>query len=50
MRIAENLRDLAPLAGLDVEAWLLPLRVAGGDGAPVRAVARPLPRARRNPA
>lgn len=47
--IAENLRDLAPLAGLSVEAWLLPLRVAGGDGAPVRAVARPLGRRRRNP-
>lgn len=40
--IAENLRGLEPLVGRAVEAWLLPLPVAGADGAPVRAVARPL--------
>ncbi|GAA3150806.1 cyclase family protein [Nonomuraea roseoviolacea] len=43
--IAENLTGLdrvlaAQAAGRSVEAWLLPLRLPGADGAPVRAVAR----------
>ncbi|WUP78737.1 cyclase family protein [Microbispora hainanensis] len=43
--IAENLRGLGPLldaqaAGRPVEVSLFPLRLAGADGAPVRAVAR----------
>ncbi|NUW37992.1 cyclase family protein [Nonomuraea sp. SMC257] len=43
--IAENLTGLdrvlaAQAAGRPVEAWLLPLRLPGADGAPVRAVAR----------
>ncbi|MGW5266707.1 cyclase family protein [Microbispora sp. NPDC004025] len=43
--IAENLRNLGPLleaqaAGRRVEVSLLPLRLTGADGAPVRAVAR----------
>jgi kynurenine formamidase len=43
--IAENLRNLEPLlraqaAGRAVEVSLLPIRLQGADGAPVRAVAR----------
>ncbi|MEV7808548.1 cyclase family protein [Microbispora sp. NPDC088329] len=43
--IAENLRNLDPLleaqaAGRPIEVSLFPLRLAGADGAPVRAVAR----------
>ncbi|GAB3149903.1 cyclase family protein [Microbispora hainanensis] len=43
--IAENLRGLGPLldaqaAGRPIEVSLFPLRLAGADGAPVRAVAR----------
>lgn len=43
--IAENLCDLGPLldaqaAGRPIEVSLFPLRLAGADGAPVRAVAR----------
>jgi arylformamidase len=43
--IAENLGDLGPLldaqaAGRSIEVFLLPLRLSGADGAPVRAVAR----------
>ncbi|SEM14865.1 cyclase family protein [Nonomuraea pusilla] len=43
--IAENLANLGRLveaqaAGLAVEVWLMPLRLRGADGAPVRAVAR----------
>jgi arylformamidase len=43
--IAENLRDLdrlveAQSAGLAIEVSLLPLRLDGADGSPVRAVAR----------
>ncbi|MBP2705334.1 cyclase family protein [Microbispora sp. RL4-1S] len=47
--IAENLRDLETLldaqaAGRAIEASLLPIRLRGADGAPVRAVARIGPR------
>ncbi|WP_084961303.1 cyclase family protein [Thermoactinospora rubra] len=43
--IAENLANLTPVltaqaAGRSLEAWLLPIRLAGADGAPVRAVCR----------
>ncbi|MBK3579408.1 cyclase family protein [Streptomyces sp. MBT65] len=39
--IAENLTGLDQVVGLpDVELFLFPLRLAGADGAPVRAVAR----------
>ncbi|MFI7626848.1 cyclase family protein [Microbispora rosea] len=43
--IAENLRNLGPLleaqaAGRPIEVSLLPLRLHGADGSPVRAVAR----------
>ncbi|MEV4223495.1 MULTISPECIES: cyclase family protein [unclassified Nonomuraea] len=43
--IAENLTGLdrlleAQAAGLAVEVWLMPIRLDGADGAPVRAVAR----------
>jgi kynurenine formamidase len=39
--IAENLTGLDQVVGLpDVEVFLFPLRLAGADGAPVRAVAR----------
>ena len=43
--IAENLRNLGPLlaaqaAGRPIEVSLLPLRLQGADGSPVRAVAR----------
>ncbi|MFJ9242134.1 cyclase family protein [Streptomyces sp. NPDC101776] len=39
--IAENLTGLDQVIGLqDVELFLFPLRLAGADGAPVRAVAR----------
>jgi arylformamidase len=46
--IAENLTGLEPLladqaAGAAIEVSLLPLRLARGDGAPVRAVARVTP-------
>ena len=43
--IVENLTGLVPLLaaqddGADVEVSVLPLRIGGGDGSPVRAVAR----------
>jgi arylformamidase len=39
--IAENLRGLDRLPqGRPIEVSLLPLRIAGGDGSPVRAIAR----------
>ncbi|MEZ0076791.1 cyclase family protein [Planotetraspora sp. GP83] len=43
--IAENLRNLDPVldaqaAGREIEVFLLPIRLAAADGAPVRAVAR----------
>ena len=43
--IAENLTGLAPLLsdqadGADIDVSMLPLRISGGDGSPVRAVAR----------
>lgn len=46
--IAENLTGLEPLlaaqaAGATIEVSLLPLRLAHGDGAPVRAIARVTP-------
>ena len=37
--IVENLTGLGPLVGLDVTFCCLPLKIAGGDGSPVRAVA-----------
>ncbi|WP_262056832.1 cyclase family protein [Streptomyces sp. STR69] len=41
--IAENLTGLEQLVDLpDLELFLFPLRLPGADGAPVRAVARPL--------
>jgi kynurenine formamidase len=42
--IAENLTNLGALAP-QVEAMLLPLPIAGSDGSPVRALARPIERA-----
>jgi kynurenine formamidase len=38
--IAENVTNVAPLAGRRVETMFLALNVVGGDGAPVRGVAR----------
>lgn len=40
--ICEHVTNVAPLAGQRVEAMFLGLNVKGADGAPVRAVARPL--------
>lgn len=40
--ICENLTGLAPLAGGAAEFWFLPLKIAESDGAPVRALGRPL--------
>ncbi|WP_204870088.1 MULTISPECIES: cyclase family protein [Nocardiaceae] len=40
--IAEHLTNLAPLSGQRVEVILAPLNIRGSDGAPVRAVGRPL--------
>lgn len=41
--IAENLKNLAAIDGDDVVVSLLPLRLGGADGAPVRAAAMQLP-------
>lgn len=46
--IVENLTGLEQVqrasdAGSDVEVFLFPLNIPGADGAPIRAVARPLP-------
>ncbi|MDF9752065.1 cyclase family protein [Arthrobacter sp. ES3-54] len=46
--IVENLTGLEQVqrardAGADVEVFLFPLNIPGADGAPIRAVARPLP-------
>jgi kynurenine formamidase/ketosteroid isomerase-like protein len=46
--IVENLAGLEQVqratdAGSDVEVFLFPLNIPGADGAPIRAVARPLP-------
>ena len=46
--IVENLTGLEQVqhardAGTDVEVFLFPLNIPGADGAPIRAVARPLP-------
>ena len=48
--IVENLTGLEQVqratdAGSDVELFLFPLNIPGADGAPIRAVARPLPAA-----
>lgn len=40
--IAEHLTNLTPLAGLRVEVMLCALSIVDSDGAPVRALARPL--------
>jgi kynurenine formamidase len=40
--IAEHVTNLAPLSGQRVEAIFTPLNIGGSDGAPVRALARPL--------
>jgi kynurenine formamidase len=37
--IVENLRNLAAVRSADPVVSVLPLRLAGADGAPVRAVA-----------
>ena len=42
--IVEHLTGLTELAGQRIEAFLLPLRIEGSDGSPVRAVARRLDR------
>lgn len=38
--ICENLTGLDALLGGPAEFWLLPLKVSGGDGAPIRALGR----------
>ena len=53
--IVENLTGLEQVqratdAGSDVELFLFPLNIPGADGAPIRAVARPLPAAALQPA
>jgi len=53
--IVENLTGLEQVqratdAGSDVELFLFPLSIPGADGAPIRAVARPLPAAVLRPA
>ncbi len=53
--IVENLTGLEQVqqardAGSDVEVFFLPLNIPGSDGAPVRAVARPLPAPELQPA
>jgi kynurenine formamidase/ketosteroid isomerase-like protein len=53
--IVENLTGLEQVqratdAGSDVELFLFPLSIPGADGAPIRAVARPLPAAVLQPA
>jgi len=53
--IVENLTGLEQVqratdAGSDVELFLFPLSIPGADGAPIRAVARPLPAAALQPA
>ncbi|MEY9778200.1 cyclase family protein [Arthrobacter sp. MW3 TE3886] len=53
--IVENLTGLEQVqrardAGSDVELFLFPLHIPGADGAPIRAVARPLPAAELRPA
>ena len=53
--IVENLTGLEQVqrardAGSDVELFLFPLNIPGADGAPIRAVARPLPAAELRPA
>ena len=53
--IVENLTGLEQVqratdAGSDVELFLFPLNIPGADGAPIRAVARPLPAAVLQPA
>ena len=40
--IVEHLTGLTELAGQRIEAFLLPLRIEGSDGSPVRAIARRL--------
>lgn len=40
--IAEHLTNLTPLAGQRVDVMLCAISIAGSDGAPVRALARPL--------
>jgi len=40
--IAENLTNLEPVCGIRVEVMFLALNIEGADGAPVRAIARPL--------
>ena len=40
--IVEHLTGLTELAGQRIEAFVLPLRIQGSDGSPVRAVARRL--------
>ncbi|MGY1838137.1 MULTISPECIES: NAD(P)-binding domain-containing protein [unclassified Modestobacter] len=40
--IAEHVTNLTPLSGRRVEAVFAPLNIGGADGAPVRALARPL--------
>jgi kynurenine formamidase/ketosteroid isomerase-like protein len=52
--IVENLSGLEQVqrardAGSDVEVFLFPLNIPGADGAPIRAVARPLPAPERQP-